>query len=97
MSVYRPPGEARYCTAEMLDTEEYLIASAKMRVDQAVTDDEADQAVTAGNLSKNQQEVVKGLLTSKTATTVLVGPAGRARRTSSRSSPRHGWPTRAAG
>jgi conjugative relaxase-like TrwC/TraI family protein len=74
VSVYRPPGEARYCTADMLDTEEFLIQSARRRVQQAVTDDEA--AAAAAGLAGNQADVLRGLLTSKTAVTVLVGPAG---------------------
>jgi conjugative relaxase-like TrwC/TraI family protein len=75
-SVYRPPGEGRYATADMLDTEEYLLSSARRPVRQAVTDGEADRAVEAAGLGWEQAEVVKGLLTTTTATTVLVGPAG---------------------
>ena len=74
VSVYRPPGEGRYATADMLDTEEYLLSSARRRVRQAVSDDEADRAVSASDLGAEQREVVKGLLTTTTATTVLVGP-----------------------
>jgi conjugative relaxase-like TrwC/TraI family protein len=76
VSVYRPPGEGRYATADMLDTEEYLLSSARRPVRQAVSDDEADRAVSASDLGAEQREVVKGLLTTTTATTVLVGPAG---------------------
>jgi len=73
-SVYRPPGEARYCTADMLDAEDWLIRSARRKVRQAVSDEDAEHA--AGSLSGGQAEVVKGLLTGRTAVTVLVGPAG---------------------
>ena len=76
VSVYRPPGEGRYATADMLDTEEYLLSSARRRVRQAVSDDEADRAVSTSDLGAEQREVVKGLLTTTTATTVLVGQAG---------------------
>jgi conjugative relaxase-like TrwC/TraI family protein len=76
VSVYRPPGEGRYATADMLDTEEYLLSSACRPVRQAVSDDEAARAVSASDLGAEQREVVKGLLTTTTATTVLVGPAG---------------------
>ena len=76
VSVYRPPGEGRYATADQLDTEEYLLSSARKRVRQAVTDDEAEQAAAAAGLNAEQRAVVKGLLTTRTATTVLVGPAG---------------------
>jgi conjugative relaxase-like TrwC/TraI family protein len=75
-SVCRPPGEGRYATADMLDTEEYLLSSARRPVRQAVTDAEAGQAVSQTGLNPEQREVVKGLLTTQTATTVLVGPAG---------------------
>jgi conjugative relaxase-like TrwC/TraI family protein len=74
VSVYRPPGEARYCTADLLDTEEFLIQSARRRVGQAITDEQAGTA--AEGLEGNQADVLQGLLTSRTATTVLVGPAG---------------------
>jgi conjugative relaxase-like TrwC/TraI family protein len=76
VSVYRPPGEGRYATADQLDTEEYLLSSARKRVRQAVTDDEAELAAASAGLNGGQRAVVKGLLTTKTATTVLVGPAG---------------------
>jgi conjugative relaxase-like TrwC/TraI family protein len=73
-SVYRPPGAQRYCTAAMLDTEEFLIQSAARKVRQAVTDEDAQAA--AASVDGNQGEVLAGLLTSQTAVTVLVGPAG---------------------
>ena len=37
-SVYRPPGEARYVTAEHLDLEEWLLSAAKAAAVQRVTD-----------------------------------------------------------
>jgi hypothetical protein len=61
VSVYRPPGEGRYATADMLDTEEYLLSSARRRGWQAVSDDEADRAVSASDLGAEQLEVVRGL------------------------------------
>ncbi len=76
VSVYRPPGEGRYATADQLDTEEYLLNSARKRVRQAVTDDEAELAAASAGLNAGQRAVVKGLLTTRTATTILVGPAG---------------------
>jgi conjugative relaxase-like TrwC/TraI family protein len=76
VSVYRPPGEARYATADMLDTEEYLLTAARRPVRQAVTNAEAGQAVSQTGLNPEQREVVAGLLTTQTAVTVLVGPAG---------------------
>jgi conjugative relaxase-like TrwC/TraI family protein len=75
-SVYRPPGEARYATADMLDTEEYLLTAARRPVRQAVTGDEAGQAVSQSGLNPEQRAVVEGLLTTQTAVTVLAGPAG---------------------
>jgi conjugative relaxase-like TrwC/TraI family protein len=76
VSVFRPPGEARYATADMLDTEEYLLTAARRPVRQAVTDAEAGQAVSQTGLNPEQREVAAGLLTTQTAVTVLSGPAG---------------------
>jgi conjugative relaxase-like TrwC/TraI family protein len=76
VSVYRPPGEARYATADMLDTEEYLIGRARRKVPRAVTEGDAERAISGGGLTPNQAEAVTGLLTATTAVSVLVGPAG---------------------
>ena len=76
VSVYRPPGEGRYATADMLDTEEYLLslgAQARAAGGQRRRGGPGGQRL---DLGAEQREVVKGLLTTTTATTVLVGPAG---------------------
>lgn len=75
-SVYRPPGEARYTTADMLDAEEYLLRSAAAPVRQMVTDAEAQKRINRTDLDPAQAEVARGLLTTRTAVTVLVAPAG---------------------
>jgi conjugative relaxase-like TrwC/TraI family protein len=75
-SVYRPPGEARYCTIEHLDAEEWLIKAAGRPVRQAVTDEDAAAAAVGAGLDASQGEATAGLLTTKTTTTVLMGAAG---------------------
>ena len=57
VSVYRPPGEARYCTADMLDVEEFVVRSGKRRLPQAVTDDTAQEVTKRGGLTATEQDL----------------------------------------
>ncbi len=75
-SVYRPPGEARYVTAQHLDLEEWLLSTAKAAAAQRVTAGAAAAALAALSLELDQRAAAQGLLTSERAVSVLVAPAG---------------------
>ena len=75
-SVFTPPGQERYTTAAWLDLEEYLVAQARREVPQLVTAGQAAATLAGTNLDEAQREVAAGLLTARTATSVLVAPAG---------------------
>ena len=75
-SVFTDPGAERYTTAAQLDLEEYLVAEARREVAQLVTPHAADVALAGADLGADQAEVAAGLLTARTAVSVLVAPAG---------------------
>ena len=75
-SIFTPPGAERYTTAAWLDLEEYLLAEARREVPQLVTAHQADVALAGVDLGPDQAEVAAGLLTARTAVSVLVAPAG---------------------
>ena len=75
-SVFTDPGAGRYTTAAHLDLEEYLVAGARREVAQLVTPHAADVALAGAGLGADQAEVAAGLLTARTAISVLVAPAG---------------------
>ena len=76
MPVHSPPGEGRFVTAAHLDTEDFLIRQAARRVRQAVTDDQAAEALAGRGLTRDQHPAALALLTSTRAVDVFVGPAG---------------------
>jgi conjugative relaxase-like TrwC/TraI family protein len=76
VSVYRPPGEARYVTAGHLDLEEWLLSTSKAAAVQRVTAEAADTALAGTGLDLDQRAAAHGLLTSERAVSVLVAPAG---------------------
>lgn len=75
-SVYRRPGEARWCTVGHLNTEEWLLKLATMPVKPRVTADQARQALAGTDLDRQQREAVAGMLTSARLMDCLVAPAG---------------------
>ena len=75
-SIFTPPGPERYTTAAWLDLEEYLVGEARREVPQLVTAHQADVALAGVGLGLDQAEVAAGLLTARTAVSVLVAPAG---------------------
>ena len=74
--MFTDPGAERYTTAAHLDLEEYLVAEARREVAQLVTPHAADVALAGADLGADQAEVAAGLLTARTAMSVLVAPAG---------------------
>ena len=75
-SVYRPPNEERYCTIGQLDMEAQIIASAKRKVPQLVSEPAARLAVAKTDLNAEQAEAVVKMLTAGVGTVALVAPAG---------------------
>ena len=75
-SIYRPPNAERYCTLAHLDTEEQILAAAKLTVPQLVSAGQARAAVERTGLTGEQRDAVVMMLTATTAATVLVAPAG---------------------
>ena len=71
-SIFTPPGTERYTTAAWLDLEEYLVAEARREVPQLLTAHQADVALAGAGLGPDQAEVAAGLLTVRTAVSVLV-------------------------
>jgi hypothetical protein len=82
-SIYRPPGEERFCTEEHWDREEWLVEMARKPARQMVTAEQADAALAGTDLDYSQREACRGMLTSGQFVTCLV--AGR-----DRQDPRHG-------
>ena len=76
VSVYRPPGEERWCTLDHLDLEAHIVAQARRQVRQLVTEEQARRAVAATDLTPEQQEAVVRLLTARTMTVPLNAAAG---------------------
>ncbi|HVT67216.1 MAG TPA: MobF family relaxase, partial [Trebonia sp.] len=76
-SIYRPPGEARWVTADHLDLEEWLLStSTKAAAVQRVSAQAAGEALDGSTLDYDQKAAAIGLLTSQRAVSVLVAPAG---------------------
>ena len=76
VSVYRPPGEERWCTLDHLDLEAHIVAQARQQVRQAVTVEQARAAVAETDLTAEQADAVVTLLTSRTMTVPLNAAAG---------------------
>jgi conjugative relaxase-like TrwC/TraI family protein len=75
-SVYRPPLEERWCTIGHLDLEAHIVAQARQRVPQLVSEAQAREAVARTDLTAEQQEAVVRLLTTGTMTVPLNAAAG---------------------
>ncbi|HSR23507.1 MAG TPA: AAA family ATPase, partial [Candidatus Eisenbacteria bacterium] len=75
-SIYRPPGEERFASAEHLDHEQYLVEAARIPVPQRVTAEAAAAALEGSGLDPSQREACLGLLTSGRLISCLVAPAG---------------------
>jgi hypothetical protein len=75
-SIYRPPNEERYCTLAHLDTEEQILAAAKRTVPQLFGEEQARVAAGCTGLTAEQRDAVVMMLTTTSAATVLVAPAG---------------------
>jgi len=75
-SIYRPPNQERYCTLAHLDTEQQILTAAKLTVPQLVSQEQGRAAAEQAGLTAGQRDAVVTMLTSTTATTALVAPAG---------------------
>jgi conjugative relaxase-like TrwC/TraI family protein len=75
-SIYRPPGEERFCTAEHADREKYLVDVAVLPVRPRMTPEAAAAALAGADLDFHQREACEGLLASKRLINCLVAPAG---------------------
>ena len=75
-SVYRPPGEAIFCTAEHRDHEQWMVDVAVLPVPQRVTAEAAAAAIAGTDLDHMQREACAGLLTSQRLVNCLLAPAG---------------------
>ena len=75
-SIYRPPHEVRFATLAHLDVEETILAAAKRDMPQLISEETARGAVADTGLDAGQREAVVSMLTSTTATTPLIAPAG---------------------
>lgn len=75
-SVYRPPGEERFCTAGHRDHEQWLVDAAVIPVPPRVTAAAAAAALESTDLDYSQREACAGLLTSARLINCLVAPAG---------------------
>ena len=75
-SIYRPPGEERFCTAEHRDNEQCLVDVAIAPVPQRVSAEAAAAALAGTDLDYSQREACTGLLTSDRLINCLVAPAG---------------------
>jgi conjugative relaxase-like TrwC/TraI family protein len=75
-SIYRPPGEERFCTAEHRDNEQYLVDSARIPVPRRITAEAAAAALEGTDLDPSQRAACLGLLTAGRLISCLVAPAG---------------------
>jgi conjugative relaxase-like TrwC/TraI family protein len=75
-SVYRPPGEAMFCTAEHRDHEQWMVDVAVLPVPQRVTVEGAAAAIDGTDLDHMQRQACAGLLTSQRLINCLLAPAG---------------------
>ena len=76
MSIHRPPGEERFCTAEHRNHEQYLVDNAVLPVPQRISAATAEVALADTDLDYSQREACLGLLTSGRLINCLVAPAG---------------------
>jgi conjugative relaxase-like TrwC/TraI family protein len=75
-SVYRPPGEAMFCTAEHRDHEQWMVDVALLPVPQRVSAEAAAAGIAATDLDHMQRQACAGLLTSQRLINCLLAPAG---------------------
>ena len=75
-SIFRPPYEERFCTAEHRDREQWLVDSAMIPVPRRVTAETAAAALEGTDLDYSQREACAGLLSSDRLINCLVAPAG---------------------
>lgn len=75
-SIYRPPYQERFCTAEHRDHEQWLVDAAALPVPRRVSSEAAAAAVEGADLDYSQREACLGLLTSGRLINCLVAPAG---------------------
>ncbi len=75
-SVLRRPITGRFCTADHLDREDYLLSAGAKRLRPAMTKAEAAAALEGSDLGEDQREAAEILLRGRRAVTVFVGPAG---------------------
>jgi conjugative relaxase-like TrwC/TraI family protein len=75
-SIYRPPGEERFCTSEHRDNEQFLVDVASAAVRQRVSTETAAAALAGTDLDYSQREACAGLLASARLINCLVAPAG---------------------
>ena len=76
VSVYRPPGEERWCTVDHLDLEAHIVAQARQQVRQLVSEEQARRAVARTDLTPEQADAVVTMLTSRTMTVPFNAAAG---------------------
>ena len=75
-SIFRPPHEAKFTTLPHLNLEEKVLQEAKREVPQLVSEEVARAEVAKTDLNAEQREAVVMMLTSVSATTALIAPAG---------------------
>jgi len=75
-SIYRPPFQERFCTAEHRDHEQHLVDVAVLPVPRRVSAEAAAAALAGTDLDYFQREACLGLLTSARLINCLVAPAG---------------------
>ena len=76
VSVFRPPGEDRWCTVAHLDLEAHIVAEARRPARQLVGEAQAREAVAATDLTAEQAEAVVMMLIAATRTVPLNAAAG---------------------
>jgi len=75
-SIYRPPDEELFCTAEHRDHEQHLVDVTVLPVPQRVSAEAAAAALAGTDLDYSQREACLGLLASSRLISCLVAPAG---------------------
>jgi AAA domain/TrwC relaxase len=81
VSVYRPPGQEKFATAEHRDREQWLVDVARLPVVQRVRPEVATEAIAGTDLDYSQREAVLGLLISRRLVNSLQAPAGTGKTT----------------
>ena len=76
ISIYRPPYEERFCTAEHRDHEQYMVEVTVLPVRQQISAETAAAVLAGTDLDYSQREACLGLLTSGRLINCLVAPAG---------------------